>query len=81
MNSIELREAIRAKFAWPGGYEIFGVTGDGGTLCCDCMRKEYRQVAWSRRNNVNDGWKVDAVDCMGNVEGPITCDNCGKEIA
>lgn len=47
MTNQELKQAIRTKFAWPGGYELFGITSDGAALCCDCMRKEYRLIAWS----------------------------------
>ena len=44
LTNKELKEAIRTKYAWPGGYEIYGVTSDGACLCCDCMRSEYRKL-------------------------------------
>ena len=80
MTSLELRNAIRTKYAWPGGYEMFGVTSDGAVLCCDCMRAEYHQVAWSRRYQVNDGWRVDAIDSMATQDEPPACDHCGRTI-
>lgn len=45
LTSLELRAAIRTKFAWPGGYEIFGICEDGEEMCCDCMRREYKLIA------------------------------------
>lgn len=80
ITSISLRNAIRQKFAWPGGYEIFGITSDGACLCCDCMRQEYRQIAYARRHNLRDGWNVQATDCDANYDSHIACDHCGKII-
>lgn len=81
MQFIELKNAIRQKFTWPGGYEIFGITSDGAALCCDCMKKEFKQIAWSIVKNVNDGWKVVTVDNMSNCEpDSITCDHCNKTL-
>lgn len=81
MNTIKLRQAIRDKFAWPGGYEIYGITSDGACLCCDCMRSEYRQVARAIREHSHDGWRVDAVDCAANLDEPETCAHCNKTIS
>ena len=79
-DSIALRAAIRARCAWPGGDDLFGITTDGGALCCDCMRGEYYQIAYSRRRGVNDGWRVIGVECTANCYGPVYCDHCGKTI-
>lgn len=79
MHSLELRKAIRSKYAWPGGYPMFGVTSDGAALCIDCMRKEYRQIAYARRHNQSDGWLVMAMD-INWEDGELTCDHCNKHI-
>lgn len=78
MTSLELRAAIRSKYAWPGGYALFGVTSDGAALCCPCMKAEYRQIAYSRRHALHDGWQVIALDHSGNSDEPESCDHCGK---
>jgi hypothetical protein len=75
-----LKDAIRTKYAWPGGYEIFGICDDGGILCCDCMRAEYKQIAWSRKHGVSDGWKVIGVDAACNYDSHTACDHCNKVI-
>lgn len=80
MTSLEIRQAIRQKFAWPGGYEIFLITSDGAALCCACARENYRQIAWSRRFNCHDGWKVEAADIDANLNNAIYCDHCSKQI-
>ena len=68
MNTKQLKDAIRTKHAWPGGYTLFGVCSDGGVLCCKCMRENFRLILWSVKNNVSDGWKVDGIDHSGNLE-------------
>jgi hypothetical protein len=80
LGNRELKQAIRAVYAWPGGYEIFGITDDGGVLCCGCMKKEYKQVAYARMHDLRDGWHVVAIDATCNVDSTTTCDHCGREI-
>lgn len=80
LTSLALREAIRQKFAWPGGYAIVGICSDGGVLCCDCMRAEYKQIANARRHRLNDGWRVEAITTTECEDAPIDCDHCGKAI-
>ena len=80
LSSLELRKYIRTKYAWPGGYELFGICNDGGVLCCDCMRLEYYQIAYSRRHQINDSWRVVAIDCAANYDSLIYCEHCNKTI-
>lgn len=78
VDNFQLKRVIRDKYAWPGGYEMFGITSDGAVLCCDCMRKEFRQIAWSRLHDVNDGWKVEAIGHDGELDDTTYCDHCNK---
>ena len=80
MTSLELRKAIRDKFAWPGGYEMYGVTSDGGVLCYTCMWNEYRQIAYARRHNLSDGWYVDGIGITCNDSDLVECDHCNRVI-
>jgi hypothetical protein len=32
LTSLKLREYIRTKYAWPGGYELFGICNDGAVF-------------------------------------------------
>jgi hypothetical protein len=78
-KSLELRRAIRAKYAWPGGYPMFIVTTDGCTLCMDCAREEYFNIAYANRHKSNDGWRTAGVDV--NWEDPsLYCDHCSKRV-
>lgn len=80
ISSLELRRAIRSKYAWPGGYPMFGITADGGCLCMECMRKEYVYIAQARRANDRwCGWMVVAVD-INYEDTDLLCDHCGEQI-
>lgn len=79
-DNTALKAAIRTKNVWPGGYELFGICDDGAVLCCDCMRREYYLIAYSRRNKINDGWNVVAVECAANYDSHIQCVHCNKTI-
>ena len=80
MTTHDLKNALRAgPYAWPGGYPLFFITSDGAALSFDAVRQEIRQVIWSIRHGVNDGWRVVAVDV--NWEDPdLTCEHTGKRI-
>lgn len=80
VSSLELRKYIRTKYAWPGGYELFGIANDGACICCDCMRREYYQIAYSRWHKINDGWRIVAIDCAANYDSLICCEHCNRTI-
>ena len=79
-DNMALKAAIRTKHTWPGGYELFGICDDGGVLCCNCMRENYQQIAYSRRHKINDGWRIVAIDCAVNYDSLIYCEHCNKTI-
>lgn len=68
----------RTRYAFPGGYELFAITDDGGVLCHKCCRTEFPQIATSYPG---DGWRVVGCDSAANLDGPIYCDHCIKEIS
>ena len=80
VSNKDLKQAIRTKYSWPGGYELFGICNDGAVLCCDCMRKNYWQIANSRLYKINDGWRVVAIDCAANYASHVYCEHCNKTI-
>lgn len=66
------------RFAWPGGYEIFFVTDDGGTLCSPCVEKEWDGCIADAYPN--DGWNIVGFDHTGNTDEAVTCDHCNREV-
>jgi hypothetical protein len=65
-------------YAWPGGYQMYYVTVDGGTLCPDCANcKEVKQAD----PDCPGDRQWDVADSEINYEDPfLYCDNCNKTI-
>jgi len=77
----QIKAAIRTKYAWPGGYEIFLFTADGGLLCTPCARTEYKQIVYSRMHGTrSDGWYVDGIDATCNTDYDVICDHCNRNL-
>lgn len=79
-NTLQLRAALRVPYAWPGGYELFYCTSDGGALCHKCAKDNYRLISDSVRRRVNDGWRIVAVECANVIEAALYCDHCNRAI-
>ena len=80
MNTKQLKETLRAgRYAWPGGYPTFLFTDDGGVLCHDCARDNFRDIVDAIKSHSRNGWRVIGHDV--NWEDPwLTCDDCGAFI-
>lgn len=77
----DFRRAVRmGPYAWPGGYPLAYVTGDGATLCHACATSERRSIADSISTRCDDGWLVIAVESTDSYDDVVTCDNCGTDI-
>jgi len=76
-NSV--KEAIRTKYAWPGGYPLFIITADSACLCIDCAKKEFRQIAWDWTRRQSTGWCAVATE-VNWEDNSLYCDNCSERI-
>lgn len=65
------------RFAWPGGYEMFYVTDDGGVLCAECVNAERVLIAES---DPGDGWYVIGHSHTGETDEGVQCDHCYRVI-
>ena len=73
----DFRRSVRVgPYAWPGGYDTFFLTSDGGTMCHSCTVKERRSIVDSIATKCDDGWQVVAVDATCNTDGEVRCDHC-----
>lgn len=79
------KNIIRHPYMWPGGYERVGITDEGALLCVDCMKAEFRQIAYAARHRLRDGWNIvgSTYDATGHEGCPdelkAYCDHCGRE--
>jgi len=58
---------------------MYLVMRDGGALCMDCAKREYKLIARSNRDNSRDGWSPEGVDINWEDES-LYCDHCSKRI-
>lgn len=76
IKSRKLRDELIASPYADGGYPMFAVTSDGGTLCHKCCQTESRSIGTTYGT---DGWAIDALAV--NWEDPdLLCDHCGNRI-
>ena len=76
----ELKATIRAADYAFGGVSLVLFTADGGTLCEQCARSEFRQIAEAiRDNDRRSGWCVIAASMDNELEA-CKCDHCGAVI-
>lgn len=81
---MEIRTLRDLKFAYQnahtnvGSYPLFLITSDGGTLCHNCVKSEYRSLVESLKSNSHDSWNPSAIDV--NYESYLICDHCSSEI-
>lgn len=79
MNTKHLKDFIRQPFAWPGGYPLFALMGDGGIICRHCAADNARMMIESTRRDYGDGWDCAAV-AVNWENTDLVCDNCGQHI-
>lgn len=44
-----LKQALRNKYAWPGGYPLYLITQDGEALSIDAARDNWREICAAQR--------------------------------
>lgn len=70
-------------YAWPGGYPIFYLTEDCGTLCPACANGENDSLAYTDQpadeSDRDAQWHIVACDCNWEDES-MYCDHCNRHI-
>jgi len=81
-NTHQLKACLRAgEYAWPGGYQLFFYTSDGGILCYEAVLDNLVSVFDSIKTDCDDGWKIIGLGCTNELDGPVYCDHTGSEIS
>ena len=59
----EIKAAIRQPYAWPGGYPLYCVMGDGESMSLAAVRAEWREVVRAHlASEERSGWFVSVID-------------------
>jgi hypothetical protein len=62
-----IKNAIRSKYAWPGGYPIFLQTHDGEALSIDAAKENWKNICRAiMQNDLRSEWYV--TDALINYE-------------
>lgn len=78
MNKVakSIKEAIRSRYAWPGGYPLALLMSDGECMCMKCAKAEYKLIARAARDNdKRSGWMPEAA-FINWEDDSLFCANC-----
>ena len=76
----DVKSALRyGSYSDVGGYPLFFITSDGAALSFESVRENFYQVCYSIRNDIQDGWKIVAVD-TNYEDTELYCEQSGKKI-
>jgi hypothetical protein len=68
-----LDRIIKNPYAWPGGYRVWALMADGGTVSAEACKEEADTI----RDNGSDDWTI--VNIFVHWEGePLICDHTGE---
>lgn len=57
-----VKQALRDKYAWPGGYPLYLITSDGEALSIDAAKENWREIVGAHlRKDRRCGWHIAAV--------------------
>ena len=74
-----VRFVAREMYAFPGGYELCLIANDGGLICPECVKANYRNIIDSTKTECNDGWQAAGIVADCELED-CRCDNCYKAL-
>jgi hypothetical protein len=76
---LQIKDAIRNKYTWPGGYPMFFIMIDGEALSIDSARECWYQICSAMIHNNDKQWQIGAIDI--NYEDPsLYCIHSNKRI-
>jgi hypothetical protein len=74
-----IRYIVTYPFSFPGCYEHIAITSDGGLLCSNCVRDNYREIFYDTKHKICLQWEVTAITIDAELE-ECYCSHCNKPI-
>lgn len=75
----DVKATLRAgEYTFPGAYRLAFIACDGGLLSYDAVLDNLHEVFSSISGDIRDGWKLEAVTIVDEMEGQITCDHTNE---
>ena len=75
----QLKNLIRSPYAWPGGYPLFAIMGDGAALCKDCAETEFKTILSDTMQGYGASFQVVAIDANWE-NSDLYCCHCSGAI-
>ena len=76
----DVKSALRyGDYSDVGGYPLFFITSDGSALSFESVRKNFYNVCYSMKNDIDDGWCIVAVD-INYEDTELYCNDSGEKI-
>ena len=57
-----IKQALRDKYAWPGGYPLFFVTGQGEALSLQGAREIWREIIQAHKEHRHCDASIEAIE-------------------
>ena len=76
----QVKDFIRQPYAWPGGYPMYLIMLDGGTLCHKCAKDNFKEIVRATMDKCPFEW----IAYRGEVnweDDQLYCDHCNVRIA
>jgi hypothetical protein len=75
-----IKNAIRSRYAWPGGYPLYIVMSDGEALSIDAARENYKLLCAAYiRGDKHDSWLAEGANINYEDEN-LFCIHTGEKI-
>ncbi len=75
---VDIKRAVKDKFAWPGGYPLFIILADGESLCVNCGKENLGLIAIDTQP-FGGSWRALGID-INWEDSALRCVHCSKLI-
>jgi hypothetical protein len=83
MKTKTVKDFIRTKYAWPGGYPLYAIAADGEAICHICCKSNAKRIISNTRGTqsmcADTEWRIVAVD-INYEDSQLYCANCDTRI-
>lgn len=76
---IGIKQVARDHYAWPGGYPLFLIMGDGECLCATCTEKNLGLIVGNTVSQLDREWQAIAQEVNWEDES-LYCAHCNEPI-
>ena len=80
-NLSDIKQALRDKYAWPGGYPLYLICADGEALSIDSARANWREIcsAHMRNGYFDKQWQIIGI-AINYEDSYLYCAHSGARI-